>query len=133
MGKSWSFHPKQWRSQYTGKHGSPAERQERGDRKILKTSFQKEQSPQAPKALPRDFSQKDTGKREASSVLRSQTKAPLPEAGKRWALELCDSPPPDPRPHLRQRPSCTHHLLPDHPGLDQQQTQSLAVGFLSAD
>lgn len=93
--KAGVFHPKRWRSQYTGKYGNPAERQER-DRKILKTSFQKEQSHPHPKALPGDFSQKDTGRPEASSVPRIQPEAPLPEASKCWALELWDSPPPGP-------------------------------------
>ena len=84
-----------------------------------------------PEALPGDFCQKDTGRWQASSVPRSQPEAPLPEAGSAGRLSCGTIRRPDSQPRLREGPSCTRHL---HPGglLDQQQTQSLAGGFLSA-
>lgn len=85
---------------------------------------------QHPEALPGDFRQKDTGRWQASSV-PSQPEAPLPGASSAGRLSCGPTRRPDSQPRLREGPSCTRHL---HPGglLDQQQTQSLAGGFLSA-
>lgn len=53
--KAGAFHPKRRSSQYKGKYGSPAERQQRGDRRVHKYSSRKSRVP-APRGTARRLS-----------------------------------------------------------------------------